>query len=138
MKVIAPAMVAVTTGSGTLIVAAAGNSRQLGSPLEYPASLPHVLTAGALGLLALAAAAGAATRGESVPAVRNGGTLVVGLTAGEPDVLDPTLARTFSGREVFLTFCEKLYDLNARAQIVPQLAAALPQISSDKLTVTIR
>ena len=70
-------------------------------------------------------------------AVKNGGTLVIGLTAGEPDALDPTLARTFSGREVFLTFCEKLYDLNAKAQIVPQLAAALPTISKDKLTVTI-
>jgi Subtilase family len=41
-------MVAVTVGSGTLIVAAAGNSRQRGNPLEYPASLPHVLTVGAL------------------------------------------------------------------------------------------
>ena len=97
-----------------------------------------LLTAAALGLLALAASAGASTLGGSAPAVRNGGTLVVGLTAGEPDVLDPSLARTFSGREVFLTFCEKLYDLNAKAQIVPQLAAALPTISKDKLTVTIR
>jgi peptide/nickel transport system substrate-binding protein len=68
---------------------------------------------------------------------KEGGTLTVGLTAGEPDALDPTLARTFSGREVFLTFCEKLYDLNAKAQIVPQLASALPTISKDKLTVTI-
>jgi subtilisin family serine protease len=42
------AMVAVTVGSGTLVVAASGNSRQRGSPLEYPASLPHVLTVGAL------------------------------------------------------------------------------------------
>jgi subtilisin family serine protease len=42
------AMVAVTVSSGTLVVAAAGNSRQRGSPLEYPASLPHVLTVGAL------------------------------------------------------------------------------------------
>ena len=66
-----------------------------------------------------------------------GSTLTVGLTAGEPDALDPTLARTFSGREVFLTFCEKLYDLNAKAQIVPQLASALPTISKDKLTMTI-
>ena len=41
-------MVAVTFASGTLIVAAAGNSREDGSPLEYPASLPHVLTAGAI------------------------------------------------------------------------------------------
>jgi peptide/nickel transport system substrate-binding protein len=38
---------------------------------------------------------------------------------------------------VFLTFCEKLYDLNAKAQIVPQLASALPTISKNKLTVTI-
>ncbi len=83
-------------------------------------------------LLTLAVAASASAR----PA-KEGGTLVIGLTAGEPDVLDPSLARTFSGREVFLTFCEKLYDLNAKAQIVPQLAAALPTISKDKLTVTI-
>lgn len=41
-------MIAVTVGSGTLVVAAAGNSRERGSPLEYPASLPHVLTVGAL------------------------------------------------------------------------------------------
>ena len=41
-------MIAVTQASGTLVVAAAGNSRQNGSPPEYPASLPHVLTIGAL------------------------------------------------------------------------------------------
>jgi peptide/nickel transport system substrate-binding protein len=87
--------------------------------------------------LVLTAAAGAGPRTAAGPAVKSGGTIVVGLTNGEPDVLDPTLARTFSGREVFLTFCEKLYDLNAKAQIVPQLAAALPTISKDKLTVTI-
>src|SRR5215468_3807349 len=84
-----------------------------------------------------AAAAATAAVGIHHSATKAGGTLVVGLTAGEPDALDPTLARTFSGREVFLTFCEKLYDLNAKAQIVPQLASALPTISKDKLTVTI-
>jgi peptide/nickel transport system substrate-binding protein len=94
--------------------------------------------AGAAVLLALALAA-AATAGSShrAAAAKQGGTLTVGMTAGEPDALDPTTARTFSGREVFLTFCEKLYDLNAKAQIVPQLASALPTISKDKLTVTI-
>src|SRR3954466_2864052 len=97
-----------------------------------------LLTAAALALFVVAASAAAATRGGASAAVKNGGTIVVGLTAGEPDALDPTLARTFSGREVFLTFCEKLYDLNAKAQIVPQLAAALPTISKDKLTVTVR
>jgi peptide/nickel transport system substrate-binding protein len=85
----------------------------------------------------LAAAAATAAVGIHNSAAKEGGTLVVGLTAGEPDALDPTLARTFSGREVFLTFCEKLYDLNAKAQIVPQLASALPTISKDKLTVTV-
>jgi hypothetical protein len=41
-------MVAVAQASGILVVAAAGNSRQNGNPPEYPASLPHVLTVGAL------------------------------------------------------------------------------------------
>ena len=68
---------------------------------------------------------------------KNGGTLVIGL-AEDPDALDPTLARTFVGRIVFLHMCEKLYDLNSKLQIVPQLAAALPQISKDKLTYTIK
>jgi peptide/nickel transport system substrate-binding protein len=94
-----------------------------------------VLAGAAIALLA-AAAAGAAV-GLHRTTAKNGGTLVVGLSAGEPDALDPTTARTFSGREVFLTFCQKLYDLNAKAQIVPQLATALPTISRDKLTVTI-
>ncbi|HEX7581743.1 MAG TPA: ABC transporter substrate-binding protein [Gaiellaceae bacterium] len=96
-----------------------------------------LLAAAALVLfVVVAASAGAATRGGAA-GVKNGGTIVVGLTNGEPDALDPSLARTLSGREVFLTFCEKLYDLNAKAQIVPQLASALPTISKDKLTVTI-
>ena len=34
--------------------------------------------------------------------------------------------------------CEKLYDLDSKLNIVPQLAAALPQISKDKLTLTIK
>ena len=39
---------------------------------------------------------------------------------------------------VFLHMCEKLYDLNAKLQIVPQLAAALPTLSADKKTMTIK
>ena len=39
---------------------------------------------------------------------------------------------------VFLHMCEKLYDLDSKLNIVPQLAAALPQISKDKLTYTIK
>ena len=62
---------------------------------------------------------------------------MIGL-AEDPDALDPTLARTFVGRIVFLHMCEKLYDLDSKLNIVPQLAAALPQISKDKLTYTIK
>jgi peptide/nickel transport system substrate-binding protein len=95
-----------------------------------------------IGLAALAAAgllavtAVAASGAHKSPA-REGGTLTIGL-AEEPDVLDPTFARTFVGRIVFLYTCEKLYDLDQHLNIVPQLAASLPQISKDKLTYTIK
>jgi peptide/nickel transport system substrate-binding protein len=57
--------------------------------------------------------------------------------AEEPDALDPTTARTLVGRTVFTSICEKLYDINAQLEIVPQLAASLPEVSDDGLTVTI-
>ena len=41
-------MIARAQAAGVLVVAAAGNSRQQGSPREYPASLPHVVTVGAI------------------------------------------------------------------------------------------
>src|SRR6266540_5966376 len=87
-------------------------------------------------LLALATAVAVGARGTS-PQIREGGTLVIGLQE-DPDALDPTLARTFVGRIVFLHMCEKLYDLDAKLHIVPQLAAALPTVSKDKLTYTIK
>ena len=34
---------------GTVVVAASGNEREEGDPPNYPASLPHVLTVGAVG-----------------------------------------------------------------------------------------
>ena len=94
-------------------------------------SAAAILVLVATGLLATGA--GGSVDAES----RTGGTLTIGL-AEDPDALDPTLARTFVGRMVFLHMCEKLYDLNARLQIVPQLAAAMPSLSGDKRTMTIR
>jgi peptide/nickel transport system substrate-binding protein len=94
-----------------------------------------LLALAALGVLALAAATGATS--AAPPALKNGGTLTIGL-AEEPDALDPSLARTFVGRIVFLHMCEKLYDLNSKLEIVPQLAASLPTFSADKKTVTIK
>jgi peptide/nickel transport system substrate-binding protein len=85
----------------------------------------------AMGLLATSAGGSVAAQSKA------GGTLTIGL-AEDPDALDPTLARTFVGRMVFLHMCEKLYDLNAKLEIVPQLASALPTLSGDKKTMTIR
>src|SRR6202022_2090522 len=48
-------------------------------------------------------------------------TLRVGL-AEDPDVLDPTLSRTYVGRIVFAAFCDKLFDIDEKLNIVPQLA----------------
>lgn len=48
-------------------------------------------------------------------------SLRVGL-AEDPDVLDPTLARTFVGRVVFAALCDKLLDVDEKLGIVPQLA----------------
>ena len=76
------------------------------------------------------------TTGKGTPA-QKGGQLTVGL-AEDPDQLDPTLARTFVGRMVFANMCEKLYDLDDKLEIVPQLASALPEISEDGKKVTIK
>lgn len=68
--------------------------------------------------------------------VKDGGTLVVGLSS-EPDMLDPTLSRSFYSRYVFDAMCQKLYDVNQTAKIVPQLATALPKVTDGGKTVTI-
>src|SRR3970282_1086667 len=39
-------------------------------------------------------------------------------------VLDPTRARTFVGRIVFAGLCDKLFDLDEKLNIVPQLATS--------------
>ena len=88
-----------------------------------------------IGGIALAAVA-AATSASPPPQLKNGGTLTIGL-AEDPDALDPTLARTFVGRMVFMHICEKLYDIDAHLNIVPQLAAAMPKFSTNKKTITI-
>lgn len=55
-------------------------------------------------------------------------TLRIGL-AEDPDILDPTMARTYVGRIVFSAFCDKLFDIDEKLNIVPQLA--LSHTTSD-------
>ena len=63
-------------------------------------------------------------------------TLRVGL-AEDPDILDPTLARTFVGRIVFAALCDKLFDIDEKLAIVPQLATG-HEWSADSKTLTIK
>src|SRR5581483_11884162 len=116
---------------------AAGRSFEPGR-LPMKGSLRRfALLATALAVVGALPAAVAGAERTQTAGIRDGGTLTIGL-AEEPDALDPTLARTFVGRMVFLSMCEKLYDLDKNLNIVPQLAAALPQVSKDKLTYTIK
>lgn len=68
--------------------------------------------------------------------IQEGGDLVMALSA-EPDRLDPTTSSSLYTRYVMQTMCQKLYDIDAAGEIVPQLATALPAVSEDGLTVTI-
>ncbi len=57
--------------------------------------------------------------------------------SAEPDKLDPSTSTSKYTRYVMQTICQKLYDIDANGEPVPQLATELPKISSDGLTVTI-
>src|SRR6267143_2602640 len=71
------------------------------------------------------------------PAFAQKKTLVVALNQ-DPDLLDPTLARTYVGRIIFSQMCEKLYEIDENLRIYPQLAADMPAVSDGGRTVTIK
>src|SRR5882672_2230807 len=73
----------------------------------------------------------------ALPAQAQKKTLVVALNQ-DPDILDPTLARTYVGRIIFSQMCEKLYEIDENLRIFPQLAADLPAVTDGGKTVTIK
>ncbi len=87
------------------------------------------IAAGVIGILALFAGAGSAATAKT--------TLVVALNQ-DPDILDPSLSRTYVGRIVYEHMCEKLYEIDQNLKIFPQLAADLPSFSDGGKTVTIK
>jgi peptide/nickel transport system substrate-binding protein len=76
-----------------------------------------------LGLLLLTSAAHAS------------GTLRIGLNE-DPDALDPARGGSFVGRVVFAAVCDKLVDVDAQNNFVPQLATSW-NWSPDNLTLTV-
>ena len=81
-------------------------------------------------LLAALASLGLATAAEAQ-------TLRIGLRE-DPDILDPTLARTFVGRIVFAALCDKLFDINEKLEIVPQLATGYAWEDPKTLRIMLR
>jgi peptide/nickel transport system substrate-binding protein len=63
-------------------------------------------------------------------------TLRIGL-AEDPDMLDPSLGRTYVGRIVFAAFCDKLFDIDEKLNIVPQLGLSY-ETSADGKEMTIK
>ena len=56
----------------------------------------------------------------------------------DPDSLDPTLARTYVSRIVFAGLCDKLFDINAKLEIVPQLATGYEWADPKTLVIKLR
>ena len=72
----------------------------------------------------------ALTHAQTLPNLR------IGL-AEDPDALDPTLARTFVGRIVFASMCDKLIDIDQKLGFVPQLATSW-EWSADSKALTLK
>jgi peptide/nickel transport system substrate-binding protein len=103
---------------------------------QHRAALSITALVGAVVLAACSTPSGTGP-GSGGGKAREGGTVTVGL-AEAPDALDPTVARTYVGRIVFANLCEKLYDIDGRLNLVPQLAAGLPAITDGGRTYTIK
>ena len=56
----------------------------------------------------------------------------------DADILDPTLARTYVGRIVFTAMCDKLFDINEKLEIVPQLATGYEWTDPTTLVIRLR
>src|SRR5579875_3856000 len=84
----------------------------------------------------LLAAAGAAALLAAVPASAQT-TLRIGLRE-DADALDPTLARTYVSRIVFAGLCDKLFDINEKLEIIPQLATGYEWADPKTLVIHLR
>src|SRR5262249_15319319 len=85
--------------------------------------------------LALAVALPLGSLGLAAPAAAES-VLGIGLN-DDPDALDPTISRAYTGRLVFAAVCDKLFDVTPDLKIVPQLATGY-EWAADSRSVTIK
>ena len=81
-----------------------------------------------LGLAAIAALTAGTAQAQS--------TLRIGLW-DDPDTIDPTLGRLYSGRLILNMICDKLFDVTPDLKIVPKLATGY-EWSADGMALTIK
>jgi peptide/nickel transport system substrate-binding protein len=102
------------------------SGRRPGPPLEGTKSQrPSIMAAFWLVLAMLAAGSASAQN------------LRIGLRE-DPDILDPTLSRTYVGRIVYMSLCDKLFDINERLEVVPQLATGFTWEDPRTLRIALR
>jgi len=75
--------------------------------------------------------------GLAVPAMAQERVLHVGLRE-DPDILDPTLGSSYVGRIVFAGLCDKLFDIDSKLDVVPQLASGYEWKDPTHLVIHIR
>lgn len=95
-------------------------------------AMRRLLLASVMTSLALTALAG-----QSLAQPAPTDTLRIGLNE-DGDALDPSTARTFVGRIVFSGLCDKLFDINEKLEIVPQLATGFEYTDPKTLIVKLR
>ena len=64
-------------------------------------------------------------------------TLTIGLSA-DPDTLDPALSGSYYSRNIFIGLCDKLFDLDEKLRIVPQLATSYQWADPKTLIIHLR
>jgi peptide/nickel transport system substrate-binding protein len=64
-------------------------------------------------------------------------TLRIGMR-DDPDILDPTFSRTYVGTVVMTALCDKLFDFDAKLNIVPVLAQSYEWADSTNLIIHLR
>ena len=88
-------------------------------------------------LLPLVASLAALTSLAPIVRAQPGETLRIGM-GDDPDILDPTFSRTYVGTVVMTALCDKLFDFDAKLNIVPVLAAGYEWTDSNTLLIRLR